>query len=435
MNHSKSSILYEEAVKYIPGGVNSPVRAFKAVGLEPIFADYAEGSRLTDVDENTYIDYICSWGPLLLGHSPKAIVEGIEEVVAKGTSYGVATAIEVEMAKLLVEAYPAIDKVRMVNSGTEATMSALRVARGYTGRNKILKFEGCYHGHSDALLVQSGSGTLTYGVPTSPGVPEDVVKHTLVARYNDLASVHALFEANKGEIAAVIVEPIAGNMGVIEGKKAFLQGLRELCSKEGTVLIFDEVITGFRIAYGGASEYFGVAPDMVCFGKIIGAGLPVGAYGGKSEIMDMVSPIGPVYQAGTLSGNPLAMYMGKKNLELLKANQEVYKVLATKATKLTEGFKANIEKLGLEFTVNCVGSLVCLFFANGPIENYDDVKHCDTELFTIYYKEMMEKGILLPPAQFEGMFLSAAHSDEDIEATIKANYEALEMVKIYLERI
>lgn len=434
MNHSKSNALYEEAVRYIPGGVNSPVRAFKAVGLEPIFADHAEGSRLTDVDGNTYIDYICSWGPLLLGHSPKAIVEGIEEIVAKGTSYGVATAIEVEMAKLLVEAYPAIDKVRMVNSGTEATMSALRVARGYTGRNKILKFEGCYHGHSDALLVQSGSGTLTYGVPTSPGVPADVVKHTLVARYNDLESVRALFEANKGEIAAVIVEPVAGNMGVIEGKKEFLEGLRELCSKEGTVLIFDEVITGFRIAYGSAPEYFGVTPDMVCFGKIIGAGLPVGAYGGKAEIMDMVSPVGPVYQAGTLSGNPLAMYMGKKNLELLKANQEVYKTLTTKATKLAEGFKANIEKLGLPFTVNRAGSLVCLFFAKGPIENYDDVKHCDTELFTVYYKEMIARGILLPPAQFEGMFLSAAHSDEDIEATIKANYEALEVVKAHIEK-
>ena len=432
MKHEKSKALYEEALNYIPGGVNSPVRAFKAVGLEPVFADHAQGNRLTDVDGNTYIDYICSWGPLLLGHSPKSIVEGIEDVVAKGTSYGIPTAIEVEMAKLLIEAYPAIDKVRMVNSGTEATMSALRVARGYTGRNKIIKFEGCYHGHSDALLVQSGSGTLTYGVPTSPGVPEDVVKHTLVGRYNDIESVKALFEANKGEIAAVIVEPIAGNMGVIEGKKEFLQGLRDICTQEGTVLIFDEVITGFRIAYGSAPEYFGIKPDMVCFGKIIGAGLPVGAYGGKNEIMNMVSPIGPVYQAGTLSGNPLAMYMGKKNIEILKEHKDLYSVLIEKAKKLQEGFKANLEKLDLPFTVNRGGSLVCLFFAKGPIENYDQVKKCDTSLFTIYYKEMMAQGILLPPAQFEGLFLSAAHSDEDIEYTIKANYKALQVVKSHM---
>lgn len=433
MKHEKSKALYEEAVNYIPGGVNSPVRAFKAVGLEPIFADHGEGSHLTDVDGNTYIDYICSWGPLLLGHSPKAIVEGIENVVAKGTSYGLPTAIEVEMAKLLIEAYPAIDKVRMVNSGTEATMSALRVARGYTGRNKILKFEGCYHGHSDALLVQSGSGTLTYGIPTSPGVPADVVKHTLVARYNDIESVKALFEANKGEIAAVIVEPIAGNMGVIEGKKDFLEGLRQLCSQEGTVLIFDEVITGFRIAYGSAPEYFGVKPDMVCFGKIIGAGLPVGAYGGKAEIMNQVSPVGPVYQAGTLSGNPLAMYMGKKNIEFLKAHQEIYPMLTKKAARLQEGFQKNLEKLDLPFTVNRGCPLVCLFFAEGPIENYEQVKKCDTELFTIYYKEMLTRGILLPPAQFEGLFISAAHSDEEIDFTIKANCEALEVVKAHIQ--
>ena len=433
MKHNKSIALYEEALKVIPGGVNSPVRAFKAVGLEPIFAERAEGNRLIDVDGNEYIDYICSWGPLLLGHSPKVIVQGIEKVVAKGTSYGVPTAIEVEMAKLLIEAYPAIDKVRMVNSGTEATMSALRVARGYTGRNKILKFEGCYHGHSDALLVQSGSGTLTYGVPTSLGVPEDVVKHTLVARYNDIESVRAIFEANKGEIAAVIVEPIAGNMGVIEGKKEFLQGLRDICTEEGAVLIFDEVITGFRIAYGSAPEYFGIEPDMVCFGKIIGAGLPVGAYGGKNDIMSMVSPLGSVYQAGTLSGNPLAMYMGKKNIETLKAHKALYSIIEEKAKRLEAGFKDNIEKLKLPFTVNRGGSLVCLFFAEGPIENFDQVKKCNTEWFTVYYKEMLKKGILLPPAQFEGLFLSAAHSDEDIDYTIKASFEALEVVKRYKE--
>ncbi|MFR3071770.1 MAG: glutamate-1-semialdehyde 2,1-aminomutase [Paeniclostridium sp.] len=299
--NEKSLKIYEEATKYIPGGVNSPVRAFKSVGLDPVFIDRAEGCKIYDVDGNEYIDYICSWGPLMLGHSPKEIVDGIEEVVKKGTSYGVPTAIEVDMAKLIVEAYPAIDQVRMVNSGTEATMSALRVARAYTGRNKILKFEGCYHGHSDALLVKSGSGTITYGVPTSPGVPEDVVKDTLVTRYNDIEATKAIFEEHGNEIAAVILETVAGNMGVVPGKKEFIQFLRDITKEYKTVLIFDEVITGFRLAYNSSVGYYGIEPDMACFGKIIGAGLPVGAYGGKKEIMDMVSPVGPVYQAGTLS--------------------------------------------------------------------------------------------------------------------------------------
>lgn len=432
MNNEKSKVIYEEAVKYIPGGVNSPVRAFKSVGLDPIFISHAKGSHITDVDGNEFIDYICSWGPLMLGHSPEDIVSGIEDVVRKGTSYGVPTAIEVEMAKLIVEAYPAIDKVRMVNSGTEATMSALRVARGYTGRNKIVKFEGCYHGHSDALLVKSGSGTLTFGVPTSPGVPEDVVKHTLVAKYNDLENITQIFEEQGSEIAAVIVETVAGNMGVIEGKKEFLQRLRDLCTQYGAILIFDEVITGFRIAYGSSIEYFGVKPDMVCFGKIIGAGLPVGAYGGTDEIMSMVSPLGPVYQAGTLSGNPLAMYMGKKNLEILRDHPEVYTELRRKAEYIADGFRKNLEELELPFTVNDSASLVCLFFAEGPIESYDDVKGSRLDLFTIYFKEMLARGILLPPAQFEGMFLSYAHTQEDLDCTIQANYEALQVVKGYL---
>ena len=311
------------------------------------------------------------------------------------------------MAKIIVDAYPAIDQVRMVNSGTEATMSALRVARGYTGRNKILKFEGCYHGHSDALLVQSGSGTLTYGVPTSPGVPDDVVKHTLVAKYNDLDDLRRVFKEQGNEIAAVIVETISGNMGLVKGKQEFIELLRELCTEYGAVLIFDEVITGFRISYNSSPDYFGVNPDMVCFGKIIGAGLPVGAYGGKKEIMDVVSPVGPVYQAGTLSGNPLAMYMGKKNLE--------------------DGIKANLKKLGLDYTVNRAGSLVCLFFTKGPVESYDDAKKCDIEKFNLYFKELLERGILVGPSQYEAMFLSNAHTDEDIENTIKANYEALKV--------
>lgn len=423
--NEKSLKIYDEAIKYIPGGVNSPVRAFKSVGLDPIFIDRAEGCKIYDVDGNEYIDYICSWGPLMLGHSPKEIVDGIEEIVKKGTSYGVPTAIEVEMAKLIVEAYPAIDQVRMVNSGTEATMSALRVARAYTGRNKILKFEGCYHGHSDALLVKSGSGTITYGVPTSPGVPEDVVKDTLVAKYNDIEATREMFEKHGNEISAVILETVAGNMGVVPGKKEFIQFLRYITKEYGTVLIFDEVITGFRLAYNSSVGYYGIEPDMACFGKIIGAGLPVGAYGGKKEIMDMVSPVGPVYQAGTLSGNPLAMYMGKKNLEILRDRPEIYSELERKAIKLEEGLKANIEKLGLNYTVNRAGSLVCLFFAEGPINNYDDVTKCNVPMFNKYFEELLNRGILLAPTQFEAMFLSNAHTDEIIDETIQASYEAL----------
>lgn len=424
---TKSEQIYHEATKYIPGGVNSPVRAFKSVGLTPIFVDHAKGSKIYDVDGNEYIDYICSWGPLMLGHSPKELSIGIDEIIQKGTSYGVPTQIEVEMAKMIVEAYPAIDQVRMVNSGTEATMSALRVARGYTGRNKILKFEGCYHGHSDALLVQSGSGTITYGVPTSPGVPDDVVKHTLVCRYNDLDAVRQIFKDQGHEIAAVIVETISGNMGLVKGKQEFIELLREVCTEYGAVLIFDEVITGFRISYHSSPDYFGVKPDMVCFGKIIGAGLPVGAYGGKKEIMDMVSPVGPVYQAGTLSGNPLAMYMGKKNLEILRDNPNIYTELDRKAKKLEEGFKQNLEKLGLDYTVTRAGSLVCLFFTKGPVESYDDAKTCDIEKFNKYFAQLLKQGILIGPSQYEAMFLSNAHTDEDIEQTIKANYEALKV--------
>lgn len=423
--NEKSLKIYEEATKYIPGGVNSPVRAFKSVGLDPVFIDRAEGCKIYDVDGNEYIDYICSWGPLMLGHSPKEIVDGIEEIVKKGTSYGVPTSIEVDMAKLIVEAYPAIDQVRMVNSGTEATMSALRVARAYTNRNKILKFEGCYHGHSDALLVKSGSGTITYGVPTSPGVPEDVVKDTLVTRYNDIEATKAMFEKHGNEIAAVILETVAGNMGVVPGKKEFIQFLRDITKEYGAVLIFDEVITGFRLDYNSSVGYYGIKPDMACFGKIIGAGLPVGAYGGKKEIMDMVSPVGPVYQAGTLSGNPLAMYMGKKNLEILRDRPEIYSELERKAIKLEEGLRSNVEKLGLNYTVNRAGSLVCLFFAQGPINNYDDVTKCNVNMFNKYFEELLNRGILLAPTQFEAMFLSNAHTDEIIEETIKASYEAL----------
>jgi len=425
MKREHSEAIYEQALKYIPGGVNSPVRAFKSVGLNPIFIDHAKGSRIYDVDGNAYLDYICSWGPLMLGHSPEEIVSGVEEAVRKGTSYGIPTAIEVEVAQLIVEAYPAIDQVRMVNSGTEATMSALRVARAYTKRNKILKFEGCYHGHSDALLVKSGSGTLTYGVPTSPGVPADVVKDTLVAPYNDLEALETIFKKQGHEIAAVIVETVAGNMGVIAGTQPFLQLMRELTARYGAVLIFDEVITGFRLDYQSSVGYFGIEPDMACFGKIIGAGLPVGAYGGKKQIMELVSPVGPVYQAGTLSGNPLAMTLGKKHLEILRDCPEIYQDLERKANKLAKGLRLTLEKLNLDYTVNQVGSLVCLFFAKGPIKNYDDVVKCNISLFNKYFQCLLEKGILLAPTQFEAMFLSHAHSDEDIDFTIKCCAEAL----------
>ena len=425
MKHTKSKKLYEEAVKYIPGGVNSPVRSFNSVGTSPIFAKKAHGSKIIDVDDNEYIDYICSWGPLMLGHSNEEISQGINEIVGNGISFGLATEIEVEMAKLIVDAYPAVDQVRMVNSGTEATMSALRVARGYTGRNKIVKFEGCYHGHSDGLLVKSGSGTITFGVPTSPGVPEDIVKNTLVCKYNDIEDVKRVFEQEGNDIAAIIVETIGGNMGVVPGKQEFINFLREICDEYKTILIFDEVITGFRLNYNSSIGYFGVKPDMVCFGKIIGAGMPVGAYGGKKEIMEVVSPIGPVYQAGTLSGNPLAMYLGKRNLEVLRDNPQIYDSLDKKGQKLQQGIIDNLNKLNLNYTVNRAGSLVCLFFKEGPVENYNDAIKCDIEKYNAYFKEMLDRGVLIGPSQFEAMFLSNAHSDEDIEYTIKCNYEAL----------
>ncbi|WP_434798446.1 glutamate-1-semialdehyde 2,1-aminomutase [Terrisporobacter vanillatitrophus] len=427
MKHTKSEELYKEAVKYIPGGVNSPVRSFNSVGISPIFAKKAYGSRITDVDDNEYIDYICSWGPLMLGHSNEEISKGIGEMIASGISFGLATEIEVEMAKLIVDACPAIDQVRMVNSGTEATMSALRVARGFTGRNKIVKFEGCYHGHSDGLLVKSGSGTITFGVPTSPGVPADIVKNTLVCKYNDIEDVKRVFEEDGDDIAAIIVETVGGNMGVVPGKQEFIEFLRKICDEYETVLIFDEVITGFRLAYNSSVGYFDVKPDMVCFGKIIGAGMPVGAYGGKQEIMEVVSPVGPVYQAGTLSGNPLAMYLGKRNLEVLRDNPEIYEALNEKAGRLEQGIKDNLKNLNLNYTVNRAGSLVCLFFKEGPVENYNDAIESNIKKYNAYFKEMLYRGVLIGPSQFEAMFLSYAHTNEDIEYTIKCNYEALKV--------
>lgn len=428
MKTTKSDQLFIEAQQVIPGGVNSPVRAFRSVGRNPVFIERAEGAYLYDADGNQFLDLICSWGPMILGHGHPALLEGIEAVFSKGTSYGMPSVIEVDMAKKLCQLYPSMDMVRMVNSGTEATMSAIRAARGYTGRNKLVKFEGCYHGHSDALLVKSGSGTLTYGVPTSPGVPADVVKDTIVATYNDLEGLEAVFKANPDAIACVIVEVVAGNMGVVPASKDFIVGMRALCDHYGAVLIFDEVITGFRLGIGGAAEVYGVAPDLACFGKIIGGGLPVGAYGGKHAVMSVISPIGPVYQAGTLSGNPLAMHFGLKTLEYLEAHPELYLDLEAKAKTLVDAVEAHILEKDYPATMTRFKSMPCLFFAKGPMTSYDDVKACDTELYGSFFRKMLDKGYMLPPAQFEGWFLSAAHTETMIQELIGAVKQTLDEV-------
>lgn len=422
---------FERANQVIPGGVNSPVRAFKAVGCDPIFVDRGEGAYLYDVDGNRYIDYIQSWGPMIFGHAPHWLTEGFEAVLAKGTSYGVPTPLEVEMAELICELVPPVEMVRMVNSGTEATMSALRLARGYTGRNKIVKFEGCYHGHSDALLVKSGSGTLTYGVPTSPGVPEAVVKDTLVLPYNDSPAIEALFAKEGSEIACVILEPVAGNMGVIAATQAFVETLRHLCTAHGALLIFDEVITGFRLGLHGAYGRYGVAADLTCFGKIIGGGLPVGAYGGKREIMAQVSPLGGVYQAGTLSGNPLAMYMGYQVLTALKADPTIYQHIEEQASKLELGIKEIIEKGHYPISVVREGGMVCLFFAPEPPKDYQGVMTCNTAAYGQFFRGLLDRGVLFPPAQYEGLFISAAHGYAEITYTLHAIQETLASLKFY----
>lgn len=429
MSFDKSKELFEEAKKYIPGGVNSPVRAFESVGMDSIFAHKGKGSKIYDVDGNEYIDYICSWGPLILGHSSEASHRGIHEMIEKGTSYGLCTEQEIQLAKLIVEAYPSVDMVRMVNSGTEATMSALRLARGYTNRSKILKFEGCYHGHSDGLLVKSGSGALTFHKPTSSGVTEDAVKNTLVAPYNDIQTLEEIFKTQGEELAAVIVEPISGNMGVVPAKKEFLQALRRLTKEYGTLLIFDEVITGFRVAFGGAQEVYGIKPDLTCFGKIIGGGLPVGAYGGKRKIMEIVSPLGSVYQAGTLSGNPLAMHLGYQTLSHLKDNPQVYDYLENIAKELEKGMTEHIKEFEIDATINRFKGMLSIFFTKDKVESFEDVTKCDTKIFGRYFKYMLEQGILLAPSQFEAMFLSYAHSKEDIQRTLAANYKAMSLFK------
>ena len=428
---TRSEELFQRAVKRIPGGVNSPVRAYGAIGEAPRFIDHADGCHIYDADGNEYIDYIDSWGPMILGHNFPEIREAVVKACEKGLSFGCATAIEVEMAEFICEHLPHVEMVRMVNSGTEAVMSAVRAARGFTGRNKIIKFAGCYHGHSDALLVSAGSGVMTSGVPDSAGVPKGCTQDTMTAVYNDLDSVKALLESAPDEVAAVIVEPVAANMGVVLPKEGFLQGLRELCDKFGAVLIFDEVITGFRLAFGGAAEYFGVTPDMVTYGKIIGAGMPVGAYGGRKEIMEMVSPSGPVYQAGTLSGNPVAMAAGLTQLKYLYIHPEVYTGLEKKGEKLYEGMKKIAEKAGLTCHLNHISSLGSIFFTGEEVCDYTSAKTSDTKAFANYFLAMLKGGVHLAPSQFEAMFLSDAHSDEVIQQTLKVFEEVVAKGEIY----
>lgn len=416
--------LFEEAKQYIPGGVNSPVRAFGSVGGEPYFVEKGAGSHIWDTEGKEYIDYVCSWGPLILGHCDKDVNNAVISAVEKGASFGAPTKQETVLAKKIVDLMPSVEKVRMVSSGTEAVMSAIRVARGYTKRDKIIKFEGCYHGHSDFMLVKAGSGLLTFGETSSPGVPQDAAKNTIIAQYNDLDNVKAIFNENKNEIACVIVEPVAANMGVVLPKDGFLSGLRKLCDENGALLIFDEVITGFRLSNGGAQKYFGINPDLTTMGKIIGGGLPVGAYGGKKEIMDMVSPAGPVYQAGTLSGNPLAVAAGLKTLEKL-SDDTFYKKLKEKSDVLWDGFRENQKKLGLNYAFNTIESLSCTFFTEGKVESYSDAVKSDVKKYAKFFHNMLSKGVAIAPAQFEAMFVSIAHTDEDIEKTIKAHYESL----------
>ena len=415
---TRSEELFKKAVTLMPGGVNSPVRAFGSVGSTPRFIEQADGVYMTDVDGNKYLDFIGSWGPMILGHNHPAIKEAVIKACEKGLSFGAATEREVQMAELMTEVIPSLEMVRMVNSGTEAVMSAIRAARGYTGRDKIIKFAGCYHGHSDALLVSAGSGVMTSGVPDSAGVPKGCTQDTMTAVYNDLNSVKALLEQAPGQVAAVIVEPVAANMGVVPPKKGFLEGLRSLCTEHGTLLIFDEVITGFRLAFGGAAEYFGVIPDMVTYGKIIGAGMPVGAYGGKKEIMEMVSPAGPVYQAGTLSGNPIAMAAGLTQLKYLYEHQEVYKELEEKGEKLYGGIEQILKEYKKPYHVNHVSSLGSLFFTENEVVDYTSAKTSDTKAFADYFLAMLKSGIHLAPSQFEAMFLSTAHTDAVIENTL-----------------
>lgn len=426
MNLHSSEELFAAACQVLPGGVNSPVRAYRSVGLTPRFIQRAEGSYIYDVEGRRYIDYVCSWGPMILGHNHPVIREAVEKAVVDGLSFGAPTPREVEIAQLMVEMVPGLEMVRMVNSGTEAVMSALRLARGATGRDKLIKFEGCYHGHSDCMLVNAGSSALAGGHPSSSGVPVGAAKDTLTAQFNDLASVQALLEANPGEVAAVIVEPVAANMGVVGPAPGFLQGLRELCDQHGTLLIFDEVITGFRLAPGGAQEYFGVKADLVTYGKIIGGGMPVGAYGGSRALMEQVAPCGPVYQAGTLSGNPVAMAAGLAQLRYLHDHPQVYTHINHMGASLARDMGKLCEKSSVPVAINQVGSLLSPFFTPTEVSTFVDAKGSDVGMYARYFGEMLQRGIYLAPAQFEAMFLSDAHSGEDLTATLEAFQQTLE---------
>ncbi len=414
---TKSELLFEKSRELLPGGVNSPVRAFQAVGRTPLFIDHAKGAYITDVDGNTYIDYVCSWGPAILGHAHPQVIEAVQKASEKGLTYGAPTENEYILAELIREMIPSMEMMRLVSSGTEAVMSAIRVARGFTGKDKIIKFRGCYHGHSDGLLVKAGSGALTQSTPDSLGVPKDYTKNTLVAEYNDIESVRALFEAND-DIAALIVEPVAANMGVVLPKPGFLQDLRAICDEYHALLIFDEVITGFRLALGGAQEYFGVTPDLTTLGKIVGGGMPMAAYGGRKEIMEYVAPVGGVYQAGTLSGNPIATTAGIETLRLLKAGEkDIYPRIAESAKRIADCVR---DTMGDRVAVNQIGSLLSVFFTSEDVTDYASATSSDTSKYALYFNKMLEQGIYLAPSQFEAMFVSYAHSDEDLAATISA---------------
>jgi glutamate-1-semialdehyde 2,1-aminomutase len=426
---SKSSRHYDRAQHTIPGGVNSPARAFKSVGGTPLFIEKAQGATLTDADGNTYIDYVGSWGPMLFGHAHPDIVEAVQDQATRSTSFGAPTEIEIEVAELVCDLVPSVEKVRMVNSGTEATMSAARLARGYTGRDKIIKFEGNYHGHGDFFLIGAGSGPLTHGQPDSPGVTPGNAEDTLLARYNDIEHVRKLVQAHQGDVACIIVEPIAGNMGCIPPEPGFLEGLRELCDAHDIVLIFDEVMTGFRVAPGGAQERFGVIPDLTCLGKIIGGGLPVGAYGGKREIMDYVSPVGPVYQAGTLSGNPLAMRAGHAVLSKIAAEKEtIYPKLEDYSEALAAGTQENLDALGLDYYQTRVGAMGALFFTEETVVDQDTAKTADTDRYAAYFHAMLEEGVYLAPSQFEAFFFGTCHGEDELDATLRAQRAALKRV-------
>lgn len=430
MNIERSKSLFTKAQKYIPGGVNSPVRAFKAVGGDPLFIKSAKGAYMTDADGNNYIDMINSWGPMILGHAHPKIESAVAEAIKSSLSFGAPSEREVQIAELITSMVPSIEKVRMVNSGTEATMSAIRLARGFTGRDKIIKFEGCYHGHGDSFLIAAGSGAMTMGVPNSPGVTQGVALDTLTAPFNDLKAVEQLVEKNKGEIAAIILEPVAGNMGCIAAKEGYLEGLRAICDTEDIVLIFDEVMTGFRLSKGGAQEIYGVRPDITTLGKIIGGGMPVGAYGGRKDIMDFVSPTGPVYQAGTLSGNPVAMAAGLAILTTLNENPQIYTELENNTKAIVKGLKNSLEELGLNYTINQIGSMYSLFFTDKEVYDFETAKTCDTVLFGKYFRGLLEEGVYIAPSQFETLFVSSEIKDDVLEHLVNANHKVLESLHV-----